>query len=286
MYGDKFKRVFPPTPKTPTPTKCQEKETSISKFRVENNDEEFGVECNDEEFGEDNSRVDNLDSFSVSDDEVETKAKVDEEEPLQHIRPKCVNKKGNALFILYSSQKFMAILYFFIVGRKASPQDLYETDPAVVKIAINFLVKNGVVLSEKVFYEPACGNGSISKVLKEMGAGIVIERDLYTMDLKTNYLTVEDPNYDVLITNPPFCLKYEFSLKALQSKKSFVLLLPITILTTKKWIKMFSMEKIMVIFLTKCSFLHDGKWERKYDSCWVLGNVGIKENVFFYNDVE
>ena len=180
----------------------------------------------------------------------------------------------------------MAILYFFIVGRKASPQDLYETDPAVVKIAINFLVKNGVVLSEKVFYEPACGNGSISKVLKEMGASIVIERDLYTMDLKTNYLTVEDPNYDVLITNPPFCLKYEFSLKALQSKKSFVLLLPITILTTKKWIKMFSMEKIMVIFLTKCSFLHDGKWERKYDSCWVLGNVGIKENVFFYNDVE
>jgi hypothetical protein len=92
-----------------------------------------------------------------------------------------------------------------IIGQKASPQDLYETDPVVVKIAIGFLVKNRVNLSEKVFYEPACGNGIIIKVLKEMGAIQVMERDLYTTEIKTDYLTVEDPHYDILITNPPFC---------------------------------------------------------------------------------
>ena len=43
----------------------------------------------------------------------------------------------------------------------------------------------------------------------------VYNYDLYTLD----YLTCEDPQYDIMITNPPFSLKYEFAKKAFASKK-------------------------------------------------------------------
>ena len=39
------------------------------------------------------------------------------------------------------------------------------------------------------------------KFLEQRGFS-VIARDLYTTDVKQDYLTEEDPEYDVIITNP------------------------------------------------------------------------------------
>ena len=82
---------------------------------------------------------------------------------------------------------------------KSLPQDLFETQE-------NALVLLDPILSTlegKVIYEPCCGNGAIVRFLEKRGF-TVISRDLYTTDLKQDYLVEEDPAYDVLITNPPF----------------------------------------------------------------------------------
>lgn len=80
---------------------------------------------------------------------------------------------------------------------KSQPQDLFETPD-------NALLLLDPVLSTlvgRVIFEPCCGNGAIVKYLEKKGL-TVIPRDLYTTDEKHDYLVEEDPEYDVLITNP------------------------------------------------------------------------------------
>lgn len=99
---------------------------------------------------------------------------------------------------------------------KNTPTDQFFTP----KIALTPIVP--FVQGFKVAFEPACGEGHITEFLEELGL-TVISRDKYTTtEMRTetiDYLdpAVEIPDYDVLITNPPFCLKYEFLKKAYES---------------------------------------------------------------------
>jgi hypothetical protein len=56
-------------------------------------------------------------------------------------------------------------------------------------------------LEGKVIYEPCSGDGAIVRFLERRGF-TVIARDLYTTEVKQDYLLEEDPEYDVLIINP------------------------------------------------------------------------------------
>jgi hypothetical protein len=77
------------------------------------------------------------------------------------------------------------------------PQDLFETPENALMLLDPVLS----TLEGKVIFEPCCGNGAIVRYLENKGF-TVISRDLYTTDLKQDYLVEEDPDYDVLITNP------------------------------------------------------------------------------------
>jgi hypothetical protein len=80
---------------------------------------------------------------------------------------------------------------------KPLPQDLFET-PENALLLLDPVLST---LEGKVIYEPCCGNGAIVRFLEKRGF-TVISRDLYTTELKQDYLVEEDPEYDVLITNP------------------------------------------------------------------------------------
>jgi hypothetical protein len=80
---------------------------------------------------------------------------------------------------------------------KALPQDLYES-PENSLLLLDPILST---LKGKIIYEPCCGNGAIVKFLETRGF-TVIARDLYTTEVKHDYLTEEDPEYDVMITNP------------------------------------------------------------------------------------
>lgn len=83
--------------------------------------------------------------------------------------------------------------------------------------------------------EPACGNGAISRFLRDDCGANVVEFDLYTRegDAKKDFLTLdlESVAYDIIITNPPFSLAREFLQKCFHSGKPFVLLVPLRLFT-------------------------------------------------------
>jgi hypothetical protein len=101
-----------------------------------------------------------------------------------------------------------------------------ENDMISLRYADTFYKNNHFI------YEPCCGNGAIVRYLEKKGF-TVIARDLYTTEVKRDYLVDEDPEYDVLLTNPPFCIKHQFFEKAMLSGKPFIMLLPIGFFTPK-----------------------------------------------------
>jgi len=77
---------------------------------------------------------------------------------------------------------------------------LYETKPKYQSVMIRTLIKSHINVGELTTFEPACSNGAIVKELENVHAK-VIGRDLYTLVEKHDYLTCEDPHYDIMITN-------------------------------------------------------------------------------------
>jgi hypothetical protein len=92
----------------------------------------------------------------------------------------------------------------------------------------------------------------------EKGAKGVISRDLYTLPEHHDVLKEPFPEYDILITNPPFALKYDILKLCVDSKKPFVLLLPLTMMTTAKWFNMFSKNFFHIQILSpSIPYIHD-----------------------------
>jgi hypothetical protein len=168
-------------------------------------------------------------------------------------------------------------------GHKATPHDLFETTASTVAPLIEFFRKHNVNLSATVFYEPSCGNNAIVKELVKAGATNVIARDLFTTEEKHDYLAEEDPEYDILVTNPPYCLKYQFIEKAIQSLKPFALLLPLGCITTKKWYNICGTSNLHFQILSPPpDFLHAGRMVSVADIVWVYGNVNLQFNTLSY----
>jgi hypothetical protein len=76
------------------------------------------------------------------------------------------------------------------------------------------------IIQNSSIYEPACGEGAISSVLKERGFN-VIEDDIRTTG--KDFLLCEK-HYPWIMTNPPFSLFDEFVIKAKQCSDQFIFL--------------------------------------------------------------
>ncbi len=90
--------------------------------------------------------------------------------------------------------------------------DFYATHPDSTKALL------AVETFEGNIYEPACGEGHISKVLEEYGYKVyssdLIDRGYGQVD--TNFLNANWSTVDNIVTNPPFNLFQEFVEKALK----------------------------------------------------------------------
>ena len=96
--------------------------------------------------------------------------------------------------------------------KEAEPNDYYATEPKAVELLLEKEQFGACIL------EPACGEGHISKVLKEHGYD-VISTDLIDRGYGIggiNFLSSEDKNMEVdIVTNPPYKYAKEFVEKAL-----------------------------------------------------------------------
>ena len=152
---------------------------------------------------------------------------------------------------------------------KVQPQDLFESPDNAIMLLDPILD----TLKGKVIYEPCCGNGAIVKYLEKKGF-TVIARDLYTTEVKHDYLAEEDPEYDVLITNPPFCIKHQFFEKAMMSGKPFIILLPLQFLVPKcsyDNIKKCAID--LIIMNPSPKFLNENADRQVGECAWMIVNL-------------
>jgi hypothetical protein len=114
-------------------------------------------------------------------------------------------------------------------GRPAD--DFYATPRRVIEALLEVESFSGVV------WEPACGDGAISRVLTEQGLP-VISSDLYNRGFGVSgvdFLTPNDIVADHVITNPPFRYAQQFAEQALSRTNGKVaLFLKLAFLEGKK----------------------------------------------------
>ena len=104
-----------------------------------------------------------------------------------------------------------------------SKTDFYPT-PKEVTIA---LLKHLNIPIDSTIWEPACGDGRMAEVMKEMGYK-VISSDLNDMGYGStgiDYLNADMVECDWIITNPPFKISVDFIKKCREHGKPFALLL-------------------------------------------------------------
>ena len=129
--------------------------------------------------------------------------------------------------------------------------------------------------------EPCHGTGTITTFLQDNGVSVVA-RDKFTMEEKLDFFDYDIPEeIGIIVTNPPFSLKYEFVEKLVQWGKPFAVLLPIETLYTKKGFPIFqSFPYDLIIINGQCHFQFNGK-SRHVDGCgWFLGNFPNASNKF------
>lgn len=91
--------------------------------------------------------------------------------------------------------------------------DFYATDPKAMKELLKYETFN------KNIWEPACGEGNLSNVLKENGYNVystdLIDRGY--QDETLDFINTDNKWFGDIITNPPFKHATEFVLKSLES---------------------------------------------------------------------
>ena len=111
---------------------------------------------------------------------------------------------------------------------KREEHDFYATDPQTVRLFLNEFHKDNRL--EGDILEPACGQGHIAKVLKEMYPNNHIEGvDLIDRGYGQggiDFITYKfNRKFDTVITNPPFSLAKEFIEKGLEVSNKYVIML-------------------------------------------------------------
>jgi hypothetical protein len=93
--------------------------------------------------------------------------------------------------------------------------DFYPTPPEATIALMDFLVLHGIVKPEFDIWEPACGNGAMSEVLKNYAS--VRSSDIRETGYGEGNVDFLSAQYDcsAVITNPPFNLSEQFIRHAL-----------------------------------------------------------------------
>lgn len=111
----------------------------------------------------------------------------------------------------------------------ADSLDYFPTPPWGTRVLCEQLIKPN---STDTILEPACGEGAMAETLKEYTANVTAS-DIFDYGYGdvADYLNTDMPNYDWVITNPPFKLAKEFIHKAMShSNKGVAMILRIAFL--------------------------------------------------------
>ena len=107
------------------------------------------------------------------------------------------------------------------IKNKRRKLDFYPTPPDVTHALMGFLN-----LEKKKVWEPACGDGAMSRVIEMYGHDVMSSdiRDTGYGEGGIDFLT-EHKHCDAIITNPPFSISSEFITHALSQAKVVAMVL-------------------------------------------------------------
>lgn len=163
------------------------------------------------------------------------------------------------------------------VGRnKKSGHDFYSTPLWATKALMERERFVGRVL------EPACGNGSMSKVIEEYNSVDSFDiNDWGYGTTKVNFLEHEWNNIDNIITNPPFIIASEFLLKSLSiTNKKVAFFVRLQFLSSSfRYEEIYSkyLPKKILVFSNRVRMgLLEEKKKGMVDYCWIIWDKDYK----------
>jgi hypothetical protein len=124
-------------------------------------------------------------------------------------------------------------------------QDDYMTPRSAWEDIKDYIPKGAII------WESAYGDGTSGAILRDMGYTVIHE--------PIDYFNDEPPVWDIQITNPPFSRKKEWFQRAKDLMKPFIILCPISMISTQYIRKMYMGQGLQVIIPKKrIHFIREG----------------------------
>ena len=165
---------------------------------------------------------------------------------------------------------------------KREENDFYATNPKAIESVLDIF--NQIEVSNKV-WECSCGQGHISKVLKENGYD-VLSTDLIDRgyaDYEVDFLETTDKFNGDIVTNPPFKLAEEFvehGFELIENGNKIALFLKVQFLESKKRKALFEKYplKHLLVYSERQQCSKDADFERYHATtqcyCWFVFEKG------------
>ena len=151
--------------------------------------------------------------------------------------------------------------------------DLYITQAEDIEVLLPFLTN----FKDATIYDPCCGTGIYGEVLRKNGFEKVVESDLNFGENRLDFLDADAiiPDYDLILTNPPYNKKYKFLKKMYQLKKPFAVLLPFDTASYVGCGGLFEKYGVTIMLIyPRPFFMHKGKKVHPSATAYFVGNAG------------
>ena len=154
-----------------------------------------------------------------------------------------------------------------------SQSDYYPTPPDATKALIHYLN----ISKDCIIWEPACGQGHMLNVFLDNGY-CAFGTDVQT---GTDFLNCDIPNFDWIITNPPFSLAEQFIRRAWEIRKPFAFLLKIQYWNAQKRFELFKECQPSIVLPIGWRLDFTGKGNALMDTQWCVWDIFDSHSTYY-----
>lgn len=143
-----------------------------------------------------------------------------------------------------------------------------------------YLPHNGIV------FEPFYGEGHTFRYLQKLYSKVLGKRDL-------DFFSEESDRYlkqcDIVISNPPFSIKFKILQKLIEFNKPFILLFPLGSINTTKFVNIIknkTKDTSIIVPNGRIKFIIDGSLAKSpsFETIYLLYKIETEQNLIFLDE--